>query len=146
MRESSNSNGSSDLSNSSDSSLPPVPGTRNPVPDGSFPVTVTPEAIAHFKKVRERKGEPEAMLRVGVKGGGCSGLEYMMKVESSRKETDLSTEVEGVTILCDPKSAAFLAGSNLVYTGNLMSGGGFQFENPNAARSCGCGTSFTPKR
>lgn len=111
-----------------------------------FPVTVTPEAIAHFKKMRERKGELEAMLRVGVKGGGCSGLEYMMKMETSARETDLMVEIDGVTVLCDPKSAAFLNGSSLVYTGNLMSGGGFTFENPNAARSCGCGTSFTPKK
>lgn len=112
----------------------------------SFPVTVTPEAIAHFKKNRERKGQPDAMLRVGVKGGGCSGLEYMMKIETEARETDLRVEIDGVTVLCDPKSAKFLEGSQLVYTGNLMSGGGFQFENPNAARSCGCGTSFTPKK
>lgn len=110
----------------------------------SFPVTVTPEAIAQFKRLRERKAQPEAMLRVGVKGGGCSGLEYMMKIEDTRRETDMASEIEGVTVLCDPKSAKFLEGASLVYTGNLMSGG-FQFENPNAARSCGCGTSFTPK-
>jgi iron-sulfur cluster assembly protein len=111
-----------------------------------FPVEISPEAIAHFKKMRERKDQPEAMFRIGVKGGGCSGLEYVMKMEAAARESDLSVEIDGVTVLCDPKSATFLAGSRLVYTGNLMSGGGFQFENPNAARSCGCGTSFVPKR
>lgn len=111
----------------------------------SFPVTVSTEAIAQFKRLRERKMKPEAMLRVGVKGGGCSGLEYMMKLEEERRDTDMAEEIDGVIVLCDPKSAKFLEGASLVYTGNLMSGG-FQFENPNAARSCGCGTSFTPKK
>ena len=57
---------------------------------------------------------------------------------------DLATEIDGVRIVCDAKSAVYLQGSTLDFTGNLI-GGGFQFENPNAARSCGCGTSFTPK-
>jgi iron-sulfur cluster assembly protein len=114
------------------------------VEENVFPVTVAPEAIAHFKLQRTRKGQPEAMLRVGVKGGGCSGFEYVMRMETERKATDLSVDIDGVTVLCDPKSAKFLDGATLTFTGNLMAGG-FQFENPNAARSCGCGTSFTPK-
>lgn len=108
-----------------------------------FPISVTPEAVEHVKKLMARKGG--AFLRVGVKGGGCSGLEYVIKLDDQRLEIDLSQEFEGLEVVCDSKSARFLQGSVLVWTGNLMSGG-FALENPNAARSCGCGTSFTPKK
>ncbi|MBX3119952.1 MAG: iron-sulfur cluster assembly accessory protein [Fimbriimonadaceae bacterium] len=109
-----------------------------------FPVTLTPSAIVRLKQILEKDGRSEAFLRVGVKGGGCSGFEYLTKIDTALTERDMSLEVDGVTVVCDRKSARFLAGSTLDYTGNLI-GGGFQFENPNAARSCGCGTSFTPK-
>ena len=109
-----------------------------------FPAEIDPNAIEQFKKNLERKGQPGDMIRIGVKGGGCSGLEYVLKFEQNHAEDDLAYEVEGLIFLCDPKSAKFLQGSKIVYTGNLM-GGGFQFENPNAQRSCGCGTSFMPK-
>jgi len=89
-------------------------------------------------------GRSEAFLRVGVKGGGCSGLEYVMKLDTVRKPIDLEQEFDGVKVICDAKSAVYLRGSTLEYTGNLI-GGGFKFDNPNAGRSCGCGTSFTPR-
>ena len=110
----------------------------------SFPVTVTEGATARIKQLLTKDGRPEAFLRIGVKGGGCSGLEYLLKLDSVRKPNDLEADLDGVPIVCDPKSAKFLDGAELTYTGNLI-GGGFKFENPNAARSCGCGTSFTPK-
>ena len=110
----------------------------------TFPITIDPVAISQMKRILERKGTPESFIRVGVKGGGCSGFEYVFKLETKRLPIDLETEIDGVTIVLDAKSAEFLAGSVLVYTGNLL-GGGFAFENPNAAKSCGCGTSFTPK-
>ena len=75
--------------------------------------------------------------------GGCSGMEYVMKLDTARKSIDLEQDFEGVTVVCDAKSAVFLRGATFDYTGNLV-GGGFKFDNPNAARSCGCGTSFTP--
>jgi iron-sulfur cluster assembly protein len=109
-----------------------------------FPVQISPEAIARLKKLVEKDGRAGVFLRVGVKGGGCSGMEYVMKLDTARKPIDLSIEVEGVEVVCDSKSAAFLEGATLAYTGNLV-GGGFKFENPNAQRSCGCGTSFTPR-
>ena len=111
----------------------------------SFPVTLTEAAATRVKQLLAKDGRPEAFLRIGVKGGGCSGLEYLLKLDTERKPTDLSSDFEGVAIVCDPKSARFLEGSELTYTGNLI-GGGFKFENPNAARSCGCGTSFTPRK
>ena len=67
-----------------------------------------------------------------------------MKLDTVRKPIDLEMVVDDVTIVCDSKSATFLAGSSFDYAGNLI-GGGFGFNNPNAGRSCGCGTSFTPK-
>lgn len=71
-------------------------------------------------------------------------MEYMMKLDSELRETDLVLDQDGVRIVCDPKSARFLEGAELVATNNLM-GAGLAFNNPNASRSCGCGTSFTPK-
>lgn len=110
----------------------------------SFPVEIDPAAAEQIARLIERKGKPGAFLRIGVKGGGCSGLEYMMRLDDSPREGDLVADIGDHRVVCDPKSAEFLAGSKLVWTGNLMQGG-FAFENPNAKRSCGCGVSFTPK-
>jgi iron-sulfur cluster assembly protein len=111
----------------------------------TFPLEITPLAMKHAKKVMARKPKEGQFLRVGVKGGGCSGLEYVLKTDTVHRDDDLTTEVEGITVVCDAKSAEFLRGATLDYSGNLISGG-FQFKNPNAGRTCGCGTSFTPKR
>ena len=110
----------------------------------SFPVTISPEACVHLKRILERKGEEGSFIRIGVKGGGCSGFVYAVKIETKHLEQDLSLSLDDLEVVCDEKSARFLEGSVLEWTGNLI-GGGFHFSNPNAARSCGCGTSFTPK-
>ena len=108
-----------------------------------FPVQVTAKAVEQIKRIMARQTD-ETFLRIGVKGGGCSGLEYVLKMDSKRLPHDLEAQFEDVTVVCDAKSAVYLRGSTLEYTGNLI-GGGFAFENPNAGRSCGCGTSFMPK-
>lgn len=109
------------------------------------PVTITAAAIKQVKRLREKKGDDTLCLRLGVKGGGCSGLSYVMRLEESPAEKDLVFETGGVTVIVDPKSAKFLSGITLDYSlANLLEGG-WQFKNPNAAKSCGCGTSFTPK-
>ncbi|HXH61656.1 MAG TPA: iron-sulfur cluster assembly accessory protein [Fimbriimonadaceae bacterium] len=110
----------------------------------TFPVEVTPEALKRLKALMERKGEPGAFVRLGVKGGGCSGLEYVLRLDTQSTPYDVETELDGLKVVSDSKSAKFIAGSKLVWTGNLA--GAFKFENPNAERSCGCGTSFTPKK
>lgn len=115
-----------------------------PAGSGAFPVEVTPKALEELRKLAARKAAPGALVRVGVKGGGCSGLEYVLRFEMSLRADDLTTSLGGLTLVCDPKSAKFLQGSVLEYTGNLLHGG-FAFQNPNAERSCGCGTSFAPK-
>lgn len=107
-----------------------------------FPVTLTDGALAQARRLLAKDGREGAFLRVGIKGGGCSGLEYVLKIDTRRTPYDQEALLEGVPIVCDAKSAIYLQGSTLEYTGNLI-GGGFRFENPNAARSCGCGTSFT---
>ena len=112
--------------------------------DTTFPILVTEKAVLAVKRLVAKNGCDGVFLRLGVKGGGCSGFEYVMRLDTERKPIDISTEIEGIEIVCDAKSAKFLAGSTFDHTSNLM-GGGFKFENPNAARSCGCGTSFTPR-
>jgi iron-sulfur cluster assembly protein len=109
-----------------------------------FPISITDKAIAQVKRLIAKDGRPDVFLRLGVKGGGCSGLEYVMKLDTARKTIDLEHDFEGVHVVCDAKSAVYLRGSTFDYTGNLI-GGGFKFDNPNAGKSCGCGTSFTPK-
>ena len=110
-----------------------------------FPFAVDDAARDQVCRILRKDGREEAFLRVGIKGGGCSGLEYLFALDAVARETDLVWSTEGVRIHCDPKSARFLAGATLTFSGNLL-GGGLRFENPNAERSCGCGTSFTPKR
>ena len=110
----------------------------------SFPIAITPSAQAQLKRLLAKDGREGVFLRVGVKGGGCSGLEYVTRLDTERKPIDLSEAFNGVEVVCDSKSAKFLDGATLDFTGNLI-GGGFKFENPNADRSCGCGTSFMPK-
>lgn len=110
----------------------------------SFPVQVTQAALDQIKNLITRKGDDSSFLRIGVKGGGCSGLEYLFKLDNNPRENDFVYTKDNITIRLDPKSATYLNGSTLEFTGNLL-GGGFAFNNPNASRSCGCGTSFTPK-
>ena len=109
------------------------------------PVLLTPAAVAQIKRLRAKKGDDALKLRVGVKGGGCSGLSYVLALEDAPRATDTVYDVDGVTVLVDPKSAQFITGMTLDYsTANLLEGG-WKYINPNVQKSCGCGTSFTPK-
>lgn len=110
-----------------------------------FPVNVTREAAAILSSMLERKGAPGQHVRIGVKGGGCTGLEYVIMLDGRDLPGDTRLELDGLAIVCDPKSAEYLMGSTLKPSGNLI-GGGLEFENPNAERSCGCGSSFTPRQ
>lgn len=80
-------------------------------------------------------------LRVGVESGGCSGLEYVLDIVDGPDENDRVFEFHGVSVYCDPRSYLYLNGTQIDYEDSLT-GGGFSFENPNAKKSCGCGTSF----
>ncbi|RXM52200.1 MULTISPECIES: HesB/IscA family protein [unclassified Chryseobacterium] len=84
----------------------------------------------------------EDYIRVGVKSGGCSGLEYVLKFDNQKTDTDQIFEDNGIKIIIDKKSILYLAGTTLEYSGGL-NGKGFVFNNPNASRTCGCGESFS---
>ena len=84
----------------------------------------------------------EDFIRVGVKSGGCSGLEYVLKFDNEKTDADQIFEDNGIKIIVDKKSILYLAGTTVEYSGGL-NGKGFVFNNPNAARTCGCGESFS---
>ncbi|SFI27793.1 HesB/IscA family protein [Halpernia frigidisoli] len=84
----------------------------------------------------------EDYIRVGVKSGGCSGLEYVLKFDAERQENDQVFEDNGIKVIIEKKSMLYLAGTVLEYSGGL-NGKGFVFNNPNANRTCGCGESFS---
>ena len=84
----------------------------------------------------------EDYIRVGVKSGGCSGLEYVLKFDNEKTDADQVFEDNGIKIIIDKKSILYLAGTTLEYSGGL-NGKGFIFNNPNANRTCGCGESFS---
>ena len=109
-------------------------------------ITLTEKAAAEIKKIVSEQGLPEAetRLRVGVKGGGCSGFSYMLDLtEEPAGESDEELESQGVKILCDMKSLLYLSGTEVDFKDEVM-GKGFVFKNPNATSSCGCGSSFSP--
>lgn len=81
-------------------------------------------------------------LRLGVKGGGCSGFSYVLDLTEKEKDTDEVFEQHGIKIVCDPKSMLYLNGTTVDFRDEIM-GRGFVFNNPNASSSCGCGSSFT---
>jgi len=105
-------------------------------------ILLTETALKHVLALREKQGK-DLFLRVGVRQGGCSGMSYMMDFEDPSKvrENDQVFDYEGFKIVCDPKSMLYLYGLVLDYS-DAMIGGGFQFTNPNANQSCGCGKSF----
>ncbi len=108
-------------------------------------VTLTPAAVKQVKRLMDKRAGETLGLRIGVKGGGCSGLSYLMGLEAAPRDTDVVYQVDGVQVMIDPKSARFVQGVVLDYSlANLLEGG-WKWSNPNAAKSCGCGTSFTPK-
>lgn len=110
-------------------------------------VTLTEAAVRQIKRQMAKTGNVGKRLRLGVKGGGCSGLSYVLLFEDAAEAeaTDQTWEVDGVGVVVDPKSATFLTGATLDYSLKNLMEGGFLFHNPNASRSCGCGTSFTPR-
>lgn len=109
-----------------------------------MPINVTETAVKELKKViTEQKLPASVALRVGVTGGGCSGFEYKLDFdENVNEETDLLTEVDGLRVAVDKKSALFLDGTQLDYHESFEKRG-FVFNNPNATKSCGCGSSFS---
>jgi iron-sulfur cluster assembly accessory protein len=105
-------------------------------------ISLTEPAVQQLQALVKESGDEAKGLRIFVEKGGCAGLQYGMNLDSA-KEGDEVVEQGGVQVIIDPESAAYLRGSTLDYTDDLA-GAGFRLRNPNAARSCGCGTSFEP--
>ncbi|MDQ7066037.1 MAG: iron-sulfur cluster insertion protein ErpA [candidate division KSB1 bacterium] len=105
-------------------------------------ITITEKAIDEIRKILEQENEPDLFLRVGVQGGGCSGLSYFLSLDKEIRPQDKILEHDGVKVVVDSKSAMYLEGTILDFTDGLM-GRGFVFNNPNAVRTCGCGSSFS---
>lgn len=106
-------------------------------------IQVSDKALKHLLALREEQVNQDLCLRVGIRQGGCSGMSYMMdfEQEGNIRSDDEVFDYEGFKVVCDPKSLLYIYGLVLDYSDALI-GGGFQFTNPNATQSCGCGKSF----
>ena len=105
-------------------------------------IKVTDKAANKLASLLEQKGNPNGALRLAVVGGGCSGLQYEMTLGRAQSG-DAIVECDGVKLFVDDESARLLRGATLDYH-DALTGAGFQIVNPNAARTCGCGSSFEP--
>lgn len=117
------------------------PGETVPLAD--FPIVLTTKALEMIRSaLEETKGEDGDFLRVGVKGGGCSGFQYSLNFTTEVDDEDILVVADGLKIVTDAFSASYLKGTELDYVDTLQ-GSGFKFSNPNAKRTCGCGSSFS---
>jgi iron-sulfur cluster insertion protein len=124
------------------SSTKNVMGDSGFVPSDDMPVHFTPSAVDAVRKALQEEGEAGDFLRVSVVGGGCSGYQYGLDFDKEERMGDLALDFDGVKIVMDPISVGYLKGTVVDYVAGL-NGTGFQFKNPNAKRTCGCGSSFS---
>lgn len=107
-------------------------------------VKLTERAAQEVRTIIEQQklDAEKTYLRLGVKGGGCSGFSYTLDLTETCQENDEQWDVNGITVICDPKSHIYLTGTELDFKDEVM-GRGFVFNNPNATNTCGCGSSFS---
>jgi len=105
-------------------------------------IEVTEKAAEEVQRLLKMEGKENWGLRVGVVGGGCSGLSYTLAFDEKAGERDTVLDIEGIKVFVDAKSFLFLNGMKLDYSSDLLNGG-FRFINPNAKRTCSCGSSFS---
>lgn len=110
--------------------------TGNPI------VTLSESALKEVKRLMKVQGLTAGGLRLGVKGGGCSGLSYTINFDDKISQHDTVYEIEGIKVIVDAKSAIYLQGTRLDFHKDLLAGA-FKFINPNAEKTCGCGESFS---
>ena len=109
----------------------------------SAPLNLTAAAVEEVKRLMNEPGfDTDQFLRIGVKGGGCSGLEYQLTFDTEMKQGDEVYEDKGIKVVVDFKSLLYLYGTELDYSGGL-NGKGLTFKNPNATKTCSCGESFS---
>lgn len=114
--------------------------SQNPGADKG--IQISDAAVVKIRELCAEKGKPAGGLRVGVRGGGCSGLSYSLDWADGPARMDKTIERDGAKVFVDPKSAIFLMGTIIDYQQTLMQTG-FVFKNPNVKAACGCGESFT---
>ncbi len=114
----------------------------NAVTEAAPPLVFTDSAASKVKSLIEEEGSPDLKLRVFVSGGGCSGFQYGFTFDETVNEDDTSVERNGVTLLIDSMSFQYLVGAEIDYQEGL-NGAQFVIKNPNAASTCGCGSSFS---
>jgi iron-sulfur cluster assembly protein len=121
----------------------PVIGAANAAPNQKG-IQVTERALKRVRAAMAKEGvsPEEGGLRLGVQGGGCSGLSYNIRFDTKPRERDRVFEYDGIKVFVDPKSFIYLHGMVLDYEESLMKQG-FNFVNPNSSKSCGCGSSFS---
>jgi iron-sulfur cluster assembly protein len=107
----------------------------------AVPLTITPAALDRVKVLLEKRGKPSLGIRIGIRTKGCSGLSYTLEYADERQPMDEMIEVEGITILIDPKAILFILGTEMDYREEKLQSG-FVFNNPNEKGRCGCGKSF----
>lgn len=115
---------------------------NNQTTDSAQIIAVTPAAVEEVKRLMALEKADSLFLRLGVQAGGCSGMSYSMEFDTEKSEFDRVFDFDGLKVLVDLKAVRHLAGTVLEYTDGML-GGGFNFQNPNAKRSCGCGSSFS---
>jgi iron-sulfur cluster assembly protein len=104
-------------------------------------IELTDTAVAEIRKQKTKRGTPEAALRVGIRGGGCTGFSYLFEwCDGPPKDKDKVFQKDDVRVFVDPKSMVYLDGTELDFVTSMM-GHGFKFNNPNAKGACGCGES-----
>lgn len=123
---------SNTASTATGSATDPAPSKRE--------IQITEAAASEIAKQRAKRGTPDAMIRIGVRGGGCTGFTYVFEWAEQTRPTDHVFSAHGVSIVVDPKSLVYLGGMQLDFVRGMM-GHGFKFNNPNAKGSCGCGES-----
>ena len=135
------------MSNQSETPTPPpaASATSAPAPAAAKPIgkreiEITEAAAQEIAKQRAKRGTPDARIRIGVRGGGCTGFTYVFEWADELRPTDKEFSAYGVSIAVDPKSLVYLGGMQLDFVRGMM-GHGFKFNNPNAKGSCGCGES-----
>lgn len=120
---------------------PPAPAPASaPATPASATIEITESAAQEIAKQRAKRGSPEAAIRVGIRGGGCTGFTYVFEWADEPRPTDKVLEAFGVKVVVDPKSFVYLRGMQLDFVRGMM-GHGFKFNNPNAKGACGCGES-----
>jgi iron-sulfur cluster assembly protein len=134
-----NANASESTATATTAAAAPAAAT-SPAAVASKSIEITEAAAQEIAKQKAKRGTPDARIRVGIRGGGCTGFTYVFEWADAVRPTDKEFAAYGVAIVVDPKSLVYLAGMQLDFVRGMM-GHGFKFNNPNAKGECGCGES-----